>query len=319
MKPTLIAAALAVSAAPALAQDFPLRIDTKFGTTVIEAAPERVATVDYAGVDNVLALGFQPLTARAWFGPYDNALWPWARDLATQEPELLSGALNFEQIAGTDPDVILALRSGITEAEYDRLSAIAPVVAVPPGAGDYDLDWREQARLAGRALGRADRAEDLIAEVEETVAEAAAAHPDWQGATFAMFTHYDGAIGLYTATDSTVRFLTNLGLEPHPQVEALSEPGQFYVEISEELLPTFDADVVFWYAPADSAEVNGLVGRDSMRAKAEGREIFLSLDSPTNGALSHGSLLSLKEAVTRVTPMIEAAIDGDPATEVPLD
>ena len=61
---------------PVLAQDFPLTIDTTFGLVTIESAPERVATVDYAGADNVLALGFQPLTSREWFGPYPNTLGP---------------------------------------------------------------------------------------------------------------------------------------------------------------------------------------------------------------------------------------------------
>lgn len=212
--------------------------------------------------------------------------------------------------------MILALRSGITQDDYDRLSAIAPVVAVPPGRGDYDLDWREQAMLAGRALGKADEAEARITEVESLIAETAAAHPEWQGKTLAVFTHYAGSIGLYTAGDSSVRFLTGLGFVVHPRVVELSEPGQFYVEISEEILPEMDADLIVWFSPPDSPEVNGLAARKVMRAPAEGREIFLSLDSLTNGALSHGSLLSLPTAVKQLEPMIEAALDGDPATEV---
>jgi iron complex transport system substrate-binding protein len=305
--------------APSLAQTFPLEIENKFGTTVIPAQPERVATIDYAGVDNVLALGFQPLTARAWTGPYENQLWPWAQKLATADPSVLRGDLNFEQIAATDPDIILALRSGITKEDYDKLTLIAPVVAVPPGHADYDLDWVEQAELAGLALGRSAEAATRIAEIKAEAKATADAHPDWQGKTFVMMTYWDGSVGLYSGTDSSVKFVESLGLTVHPRVAGLSKPGEYYMSISEEILPELDADVVFWWAPAESPDIAGLAARKSMRAVAEGREIFLALDSLTNGAMAHGSLLSQSEAIRRVAEKVDAAVDGDPATAIPLD
>ena len=311
--------AASLSVASAMAQQFPLTIEHKFGETVIPSQPERVATVDYAGADNVLALGFQPMTARAWFGPYPNALWPWAQALSTKDPVVLEGDLDYEAIAATEPDVILALRSGITQDDYEKLSRIAPVVAVPAGRGDYDLDWIEQARLAGLALGKSAEADDQIAAIEAKIAETAAAHPEWQGKTFAMMTYWNGSVGLYSATDSTVAFIASLGLVSHPKVVDLSVPGEYYITISEEILPELDADVVFWYAASDSPDITGLAGRKTMRAVSEGREVFLSLDSLTNGAMSHGSLLSQPAAIDKLIPRIDAALDGDPATEVPLD
>lgn len=308
-----------LTAAVAQAQDFPLTVEHKFGTTIISAAPERVATVDYAGADNILALRFQPLTVRAWFGPYDNALWPWAQAVATEDPVVIGAQLDFEAIAATDPDVILALRSGITAAEFARLSAIAPTIAVPPDKGDYDLLWHEQAALAGHALGRADLAAALIDGITTQVTDFAEAHPDWRGKSFAMMTYWDGSVGVYTATDSSVAFITALGLVPHPRVTELSTPGQFYVPISEEILPEFDADIIFWFADPDNADVLGLAARSVMRAPAEGREVFLALDKVANGALSHGSLLSIPAALSSLEPMIDAALDGDPAAPVPLD
>lgn len=315
----LVLAAALATATPAFAQDFPLEIENKFGTTVILDQPERVATLDYAGVDNVLALGFQPLTARQWTGPYENQLWPWAQKLATVDPVVIGAEIDFEAVAGTEPDVILALRSGITQADYDKLSLIAPVVAVPPGHTDYDLNWIEQARLAGLALGRSDDAEQQIADIEAQVAQTFASHPEWQGKTFVMMTYWSGSVGLYSGGDSSVKFIETLGLSVHPNVERFSAPDTYYTSISEEVLPELDADVIFWWAPADSPEIGGLAARKTMRAVSEGREIFLALDSQTNGALAHGSLLSQPEAISRVTAKIEAAIDGDPASPVPLD
>lgn len=310
---------IAFMAGSALAQDYPLTIVNKFGETVIEAAPERVATLNYGGADTILALGFQPLTVREWFGPYEDTVWPWARDLLTVDPVVLSGTLDLEQIAATAPDVIVATRSGITEAEYEKLSAIAPVVAAPPGHEDYDLNWRDRALLTGQALGKSDAVEDAVAEVDRTLKVLREDHPDWAGKTFALMTYYDGSLGLYTPSDSSVRFIADMGLTIHPRVAEISPEGSFYTKISEEVLPELDADVIFWFASPGMAEIEALVPRRAMRAPREGREVYLTLTSTANGALSYGSVLSLIEATRSLAPMIDAALDGDPATEVPLE
>jgi iron complex transport system substrate-binding protein len=310
---------LALLPLPALAQDFPLTLDTAFGPVTIPEAPVRVATVDYAGADNVLALGFQPLTVRKWFAPYPNELWPWAQALSEADPLLLEGDLDFEAIAATDPDVILAFRSGITAQDFSRLNAIAPTVAIPPGASDYSLDWIEQAERAALALGRSDQAAAQIDTIQADLAATVAANSEWQGRTFVMLTWWDGTVGLYTPGDSSVKFIENLGLTVYPAAVALSRPDTYYVEISQEVLPDLDADVIFWWAPADSPEIAAIVARQSMRAVAEGREIFLSQTSLANGALANGSLLSQTVAIRLMAERIDAAIDGDPATPVPLE
>lgn len=317
IRSTLVALLALSIASPAVSQEFPLTIDTAFGPVTIPAPPERVATLDYAGVDNVLALGFQPLTVRKWYAPYPNELWPWAQALSKSDPVLLEGDLDFEAIAATDPDVILAFRSGITAEDFARLNAIAPTVAIPPGHTDYDLTWIEQAERAGLALGRSDEAAAGIAAVQADLAATVAANPEWKGKTFAMLTWWNGTVGLYTPGDSSVKFIEELGLTVHPAAVALSQPDTYFVEISQEVLPELDADVIFWWAPADSPDIAAIVARKSMRAVAEGREVFLAQTSEVNGALANGSLLSQPVAIRMIAERIDAAIDGDPATAVP--
>lgn len=301
---------------PAVGQSFPLTMEHKFGTTVIPEQPERVATVDYAGGDNLLALGFQPLTVRYWFGEYEDGIWPWARPLLTSEPEVLRGDLNYEQIAATHPDVIIAIRSGITQQDYDHLSRIAPVVAVPRGVGDYSLPWDERARMVGQVLGKSEEADAMIAAIRDQLAAVREAHPDWIGKTFAMGTYWDG-VGVYSAEDTSVALIEKMGLTVAPAIEDLTEEGEFYIRISEEELPLIDADVLFWFTSGDAREqIEALPARPHMRAYQEGREIMLPDTSQRNGALSHGTLLSLPEAIDRLEPLIEQAIDGDPATQV---
>lgn len=308
-----------VSTAPALAEtEYPLTIEHKFGTSVIPEQPQRVATVDYAGGDNLLALGYQPLTVRYWFGEYDNGVWPWAQPLLTSEPEVIRGELNYEQIAETRPDVILAIRSGISQEDYEQLSKIAPVVAVPKGVGDFSLTWDERARLVGRVLNKEADVEARIEDIRARMAEVDEAHPEWDGKTFAMATYWNG-VGVYSAEDAGVRFIENLGLEVKPAIEDMTDKGEFYISLSEEQLPVIDADVLFWYSSDEARkQIDALALRPQLDVYKEGREIFLPTNSQRNGALSYGTLLSIPVAIERLTPLIERAIDGDPATEVSL-
>ncbi|MCD7058674.1 iron-siderophore ABC transporter substrate-binding protein [Pelagibacterium xiamenense] len=300
----------------AVAQDFPLTIAHKFGTTTIEAQPERVASLDYNGADNLLALGVQPVTVKYWFGDYPRAVWPWADALLEGSPEILRGELNFEQIAATDPDVIIALYSGITDRDYEKLSAIAPVVAVPEGVGDYELAWDQQALIAGRAIGMEAEAEEQVQAIKDELAAIAGRHPDWAGQTITLGTVWEDAPYVYTVSDPRVQLLNQLGFANHPEVEALSSPGEFSVEISAERPEVFDADVLIWFADEGVEPIRSAIFRPTLTAVQEGREVFLG--PLVTSALSHTSLLSLPYAFEVLEPSIELAIDGDPATEVPV-
>lgn len=108
-------------------------IGHKYGETEVSGVPGRVVTVGFTDQDYVLALGVKPVAVREWYGEYDYATWPWARDeLGDAEPEILPPTeLNFEQIAGLEPDLIVGVSSGMTREEYDTLSEIAPTPPSP--------------------------------------------------------------------------------------------------------------------------------------------------------------------------------------------
>src|SRR5690606_33492650 len=91
--------------------------------------------------------------------------------------------LPFEAISTADPDVILAHYSGITQEQYDTLSQIAPVVAYPDEA--WSTPWRDVVTIAGEALGRQDEATEVLAGIDEQIAEQAAAHPEFEGLSLA--------------------------------------------------------------------------------------------------------------------------------------
>lgn len=141
----------AETAAEATADTFPITIAAK---------PARVVSLGFTDQDYLLALGVVPVGIRDWFGDQPNAVWPWARPLLKgAAPAVLPREFNFEQIAKLQPDLIVAIYTSLTQAEYDLLSAIAPVVTAPPGLDDYAITWQEQTRYTGRIVGQTARAD----------------------------------------------------------------------------------------------------------------------------------------------------------------
>jgi iron complex transport system substrate-binding protein len=301
-----------------LAQEYPLTIEHKFGTTVINAAPERVASLDYNGADNLLALGVQPIAIRYWYGDHPQAVWPWASDFLTTTPEILRGELDFEQVAATEPDVIVAIWSGITESEYEQLSKIAPVVAVPEGVGDYALPWDDLALIAGNAVGKYDEAVALVDGLRADMAAIAARHPAWDGMTAAVATYWNDLPGVYAGDDIRPLLLSSFGFVTPDAVNELVGEGNFTGNFSQEELGIIDSDLLIWTSDGTAElrnRIESLVLRPSLQAFIEGREVFA--DYTLTSAFSHASLLSLPFALEQLEPKIAAAVDGDPATKVP--
>ena len=162
---------------------FPVTISHKYGETTIPAPPERVVSVGFTDQDALLAVGVVPVGIRDWYGDQPFATWPWAIDeLGDAEPTVLpSTELNFEQISALRPDLIIGITSGMTEQEYDTLSAIAPTIAQSGEYIDYGVPWQEATLVTGEATGHAAEAQALVDDVEAQIADVAADHPEWEG------------------------------------------------------------------------------------------------------------------------------------------
>ena len=72
--------------------------------------------------------------------------------------------IDFEAVADTAPDVILASYSGLTQEEYDTLSKIAPVVAYPEVA--WGTTYQDMILMNSEALGLAEEGEELVEELD---------------------------------------------------------------------------------------------------------------------------------------------------------
>ena len=185
---------------------FPVTIEHAFGETTIEAEPTRVATWGWGSEDNAIALGVVPVAMPFHaYGGDENGVLPWVAEALEEQgaqlPTVLSDSAEppYEEIAEAAPDVILAGYSGLTEEQYELLSEIAPVVAYPDEP--WATDWRELVELTGTALGKTEEASDLLADIDRTIAEKAAAHPEFEGKTIALASDSAGVFYVYTDAD----------------------------------------------------------------------------------------------------------------------
>ena len=266
---------------------YPIVIKHALGTTVIPKKPERVATVAWANHEVPLALGVVPVGfAAANFGDDDgDGLLPWVADrlneLHAEKPELFDegDGIDFEAVAATQPDVILAAYSGLSQADYDTLSQIAPVIAYPQAP--WATDWRETIRLDSAGLGMAAEGEALIRKIEAEIAETVAGHPELHGKTAMFITHLNATdlsvVNFYTTNDTRVKFFADLGLTSPKSVVAASLPGKFSGSISAERVDDFDdVDILVTYGDRkllDALAANPLTAR--MPAVARGALVTL--------------------------------------------
>ncbi|PII84799.1 ABC transporter substrate-binding protein [Leucobacter sp. OLJS4] len=237
---------------------FPVTIEHAFGKTTIEKQPKRVASVAWMNHEVPLALGVVPvgMSKATWGDDNGDGVLPWVDDrlkqLGAKTPTLFdeTDGIDFEAVAATKPDVILASYSGLTKEEYETLSKIAPVVAEP--GVPWGTSLQDVIRMNSEAIGKKAEGDALITELDQKTDAALAKHPKLKEAK-ALFAYIDpkdfSKIGFYTTHDTRPGFLKDLGM-PVPKVveEETKKTDQFYVTVSAEAADRFsDVDLVIVY------------------------------------------------------------------------
>ena len=239
---------------------YPITIKHAYGETVIESEPKNVATISWGNHDVPLALGTVPVgVSKANYGTSDeNGLLPWTaekyKELGVEKPVVYDDidGLDFEAISDSNPDVILAAYSGITQEEYDLLSQIAPVVAYPKNA--WQTLWREQITMDATAMGKQAEGEKLVEELDALIKEKTANYTDLKGKT-AVFCYFNpadlGKFYIYLPTDPRAAYLTDLGLSFPESISKLGADS-FSIEVSAENIDVLkDADILVAYGNDD--------------------------------------------------------------------
>lgn len=299
---------------------FPAKVEHKFGTTTVPSAPKRIVVVGLTEQDTVLALGEKPIATTEWYGEQPYAVWPWAQPaLGDAKPTVLKTAdgLDFERIAGLAPDLIVGTNAGIKQADYEKLSKLAPTIATPKGGSDYFAPWADQVLLISEALGKKQQGQALIDGVKDSYAKVAAAHPEWKGktVTFSQNAFFDGEILVYPEGLNT-EFLTYLGFTINPKVTALKKAEGEQVGVSAERLDVIDADVIVFATekPEDVEELEKVPTFKQLDAVKQNRAVYT--DGTLAGAMYFMTPLSFPYVLEHLVPQLEAAVAGKAPREI---
>lgn len=306
-------------ASGAQAEEGTIVIEHALGTTEIPENPERIATVNWANHEVPLALGVVPVgMAAANFGDDDgNGLLPWVEErldeLGGETPVLFdeTDGIDFEAVADTDPDVILASYSGLTQEDYDTLSEIAPTVAYPEAA--WSTSWRDVIRYNAKGMGMEQEGDELVADLESEIQKTAAAHPALEGKTAMFVTHVDtsdlSTVNFYTSNDTRAAFFEDLGLETPAAVAEASEAGEFSGSVSAEQVDVFDdVDLIVTYGDqelVDTLQADPLLSQ--MPAIKNNAIVFLDGEGPL-GTAANPTPLSISWVLEDYVSLMDEAV-----------
>ena len=230
-------------------------IEHAFGETTVPEDPQRVVTLGWGATDAAIALGVVPVGIEAQaYGGNEQGVQPWVEEaldeLGAETPTVIPSSTEepaYEDIAALEPDLILAPYSGITEDQYELLSDLAPTVAYPEAP--WTTPWRDTIEIVGTALGKEDEATDVLNEIDERIAAAAAEHPEFDGLTVAAVWDVAGTFYVYKPEDARVEFLFELGFQNAPAVDELANgDSTFTYSLSYEELDKLDSDVLVAFA-----------------------------------------------------------------------
>jgi iron complex transport system substrate-binding protein len=293
---------------------FPVSIDHAYGTTTIEARPERIVTVGWSSADAFLSLGVIPVSIPMdSYAGDDDGLLPWTHAALGDNPLPAvideSAGIPFEAIIELQPDLIFGRYSGITQDEYNQLTQIAPTVAF--AESPWTASWQDVVLTAGAAVGLAPEAEALVASTESLVAERAAEFPAIAGKSYIYGSIWD-QIAIYSLADPRPQFLNSLGMVPSDFVTNLDvdDANPYFGWLSFERANELVADiVVFWFDNQEAYDTHAdQFYLQAIPAFSEGRFVPI-IGEDMVMATSAWSPLSIDYALDTFLPLLGAAAE----------
>ncbi|MBO0915472.1 iron-siderophore ABC transporter substrate-binding protein [Streptomyces laculatispora] len=292
---------------------FPVTVQHKYGSTTIEAEPERIVTLGLSDQDAVLALGIKPVGSVDWFKEKPYGKWPWTKDKwGSDTPDIVGerDEYNMEKIAALKPDLVIAQYSGMKKEQYDTLSKFTKVVAQPKDLPDYGASWQVMTRQIGTSLGKKAQAEKLITGIDADFEKVRDAHPEFATKTLAVADSFEaGKYSAFTKTDPKSIFFSELGFKLKPEIDKLAKPGWNAAELSAEKLNVLDVDRLVWVT--SSTDANDRIKAEplykNLKVSKDKRDLFVPYQGPDIGAaFSFNTVLSIPYAIDEIVPLLTA-------------
>lgn len=210
------------------------------GETIIHGQPKRVVSLFQGATDTLVALGVEPIgVVESWAQkPMYSYLRPKLKNVTYVGLETQP---SLEDIALLKPDLIIASRYR-SEKIYGILSQIAPTIAL-----EEVYDFRQTLKITGKALGREDKANQLLTDWQKRIIDTRhnlQTHfgKDWPQ-KISLLDFRSDHVRLYTPNSFSGSILSNLGFKWTTVVEDNQWAPQKLV--SKESIPLIDADMYF--------------------------------------------------------------------------
>ncbi|MGV8874945.1 MAG: iron-siderophore ABC transporter substrate-binding protein [Rhodococcus sp. (in: high G+C Gram-positive bacteria)] len=292
-------------------------VDSALGQALITEKPERIVTLGQGSAETAIALGTVPVGVEEYsWGADESGYLPWVHDAVTELgaelPQQFTGGteLDIEAVAALEPDLILAPWSGVTQDQFDKLSAFAPVVAyeVQP----WTTTWEDQITVIGKAMGEEQKAAEEIDKIKARFADTTSDHPEYAGVSFSyIYNTGPGTLGVFLADEQRVAMVRALGLQVDPVVNTLDETeGTDSAVIGLEnanLLNDSDLIFTFYSDPQNRTDTENQPAYQQIPAVSRG-----SVVAPTDQSFVTGSSiinpLTVPWALERYVPMIDEAV-----------
>lgn len=219
------------------------------GEACVPLNPQRVVILG-GGLDGVIALGVKPLGATDEIKPYFEPYLTQAEAEAIENVGVTETGPSLEAVLKLKPDLILEVAWGRSSLTYQHLSQVAPTVVFMP---DSDGQWKEPFLKFAEALGKTEKAKQILADYNARLAEFKAKMGD--GAVspqenrlnqikVSLVRIYTNGISFYLKTSFPGSILEDAGLK-RPPAQAITPKGANQKQISKELLHVLESDIMF--------------------------------------------------------------------------
>lgn len=294
---------------------YPRTFTGTLGTTTLAAPPHRIITLGSGVEDIVVALGHTPVGISAAYRAGDEAGYlPWFKEYFAARNQPLPPTfsihpeLDVEAMIALQPDLILATQSNLTQAQFDQLSLIAPVVAYPERP--IRTPPRQHITLIGSVLAKEAEAQALLQQHEALLSQyrpaIAARH-----LSFASIVPLSIGVIASPEDDPRVDLLYELGMTMAPSLRQLPKSSQKnHLPLGFERFDLLnEADlVVTWHTSK------------LMQATLERHPLFLSIlpvqkggylsveDPNVSVAVFNATPMSIAWALPRFMPLLQATL-----------
>ena len=238
-------------------------IEHAAGESQVPKNPERVVVLDTAELDSAMTLGVKPVGA---VEAVEGMGFPgYLGDTSGIEKVGTIEEPNLEKIATLNPDLILS--SNLRHEQIsDRLSEIAPTVFTETTGAP----WRENFELHAKALGKQEKAEQVVSDFESRLEEfkntVEKPRPEVSIVRFIA-----GDTRIYQKDSFIGTVLEDAGL-PRPEPQDKEEFA--LTNVSQEAIPKMDGDIIFTTVYGEEEE--------TAQAKITSSPLWQELDAVQN-------------------------------------